>query len=256
MGGKFSRFRRALFPWGRLKLTERVEQRLSNLAEARGEDPGETERYLLRLLPRLIPSRAISPEKFSDLPILETGLDGALAYVRLESGGTLFSHPSSPRRLRQYWVIRDKLTKTIRPEAFGAAFDVAKRYVNADVSEISGLAGGTIIEGGAYIGYKAIRFADELGPDCRIIAIEIDEANYRIMRRNIEVNGLQDQIIPVNAGLWSSTGRFVSIANNYQRNSLAQVDKIDRSRRREVECTTLDALIEEHGLDTVDYVNI
>ena len=70
------------------------------------------------------------------------------------------------------------------------------------------------------------------------------------------MNGLQDQIIAVNAGLWSTAGHFVSISNNYQRNSLAQVDQIDRNRTREDECTTLDALIDEYGLDAVEYINI
>lgn len=256
MRGKVRSLLKALLRASRTDSDERTARKISSLAAARGETEEQTRVFLRRLLPRFIPKRVISPDRFSDLPIVETGLDGTLAYVRLENGRTLFSYPSSPMRLRQYWVIRDKLPRTIRPEAFSAVFDVARRYINADVSEIDRLVGGNIIEAGAYIGHKAMRFADELGPQGRVIAVEIDESNCQIMRRNIEVNSLQDQIIAVNAGLWSSAGHFVSISNNYQRNSLAQVDKIDGNRTREVECTTLDALIEEYGLNTVEYINI
>ena len=56
-------------------------------------------------------------------------------------------------------------------------FDVVRRYISAEVSEIDGLVGANIIEASAYIGHKAMRFADALGPKGRVIAVEIDESN-------------------------------------------------------------------------------
>lgn len=234
----------------------KVKGSVEELARLRGECVKETTAYLEKLGRSLVPKSLLSPEKLVSLPIEKTGVEGAFAFVLFEDGRKLYAHPSSSTRLRQYWMIRDKLPKTITPDAFGAVFDVAKRYSFADVSELEGMTGGTVIEAGAYIGLKAMRFADELGPNGRVVAVEIDETNCQIMRRNIEANDLEDRMIPVNAGLWSSVGKFESIANSYQRHSIAQIEKLDGEKTRMVNCSTIDSLIEEFSLEKVDYINV
>ncbi len=232
------------------------DQNLERLASLRGESTFETKIHLRNVTRALVPNKLVRLDRLSKLQVTSSGMEGAFAFVKLDNGRVFYSHPSSPLRLQQYWVIQDKISPAIRPAAFGAVMDVADRYLNINLSDIDGLTGGTIIEAGAYIGHKAMRYADAIGPEGHVIAVEIDESNFRIMQRNIEVNGLHNRITAIHAGLWSSPGRFESIANSYQRHTLAQIDKLNRSITRMVDCTTIDSIIEEHALAHVDYINV
>lgn len=55
-----------------------------------------------------------------------------------------------------------------------------------------------IIDGGANVGYASLFFADKF-PDAQIFAIEPEESNFAILKKN---TARFNQIIPIQAGLW------------------------------------------------------
>lgn len=56
-------------------------------------------------------------------------------------------------------------------------------------------------DAGAFVGYKAIAMAKLVGPEGHVIAYEVDEQNFKYLKKNIELNNLQDQVTPVMAAL-------------------------------------------------------
>jgi len=62
-----------------------------------------------------------------------------------------------------------------------------------------------IIDAGAHIGIASLTFSD-LFPQARILAIEPDEENYRMLSRNVRS---EKGIIPIKGALWSTKGKVV-----------------------------------------------
>jgi FkbM family methyltransferase len=229
---------------------------IDDLAALRGEARDATERFLAEMGRRMVPSNLIHPAAINALPITETGIDWPYAYVRLEGGKTFYSYPSKPTRLRQYWLIADKIPKTVSAHTFGAVCDAARRYAYRADDEPADMTGWTVIEAGAYIGLKAIRFAEKAGPRGKVIAVEIHRANCELMRLNIEANGLGGRIEPVHAAVSDACGDTTFRQEGYQRHSLVALDHIPKTLARTVQSVTLDALLDNHGLPHADYVNV
>ncbi|MGB3617607.1 MAG: FkbM family methyltransferase [Catalinimonas sp.] len=58
-----------------------------------------------------------------------------------------------------------------------------------------------IVDAGANVGYTSIWFSSKF-PNARIIAIEPESGNYSTLVENVRLNGLEDRIYPLQAGLW------------------------------------------------------
>lgn len=233
-------------------------ERVRKLAQLRGEGLWATAVYLMRTAFRLVPTNLIDPAHFADLKIAETGLDGPLAFVRLENGRLFYSYPSSAARVRQYWMIRDKVPPVIKADTFGAVVDVVYRFMGLGSPDNDFLPGegGVIIEAGAFIGLKALRYAERVGPSGRVIAVEIDRFNYETMCRNVAASGLQDVVTCVHAGIWNAEGRAQAGNRGYQTHSLVDLDGSRSDALGQVETVSVSGLIDRFGLDRVDYLNL
>jgi FkbM family methyltransferase len=118
-------------------------------------------------------------------------------------------------------------------------------------------AGGVVIEGGAYIGYKAVRFAEIVGAAGKVIAIEIGRQNYELMCRNIHANNMTSIITPVHCGIWKERGRMEAAFEHSNYYHLATPEEHEFMTRREsVPTETLDDIIDAHNLNIVDFLNI
>lgn len=228
---------------------------IEKLARVRGESLAETEAYLARLAHEIIPPKLIDPDRLSRLPVAASGLEGPYSFIRLKDGRTFYGFPSSPRRLQQYWMIKDKLSTAIRPHAFATALDAQKRYFQADLGEIDAPDGAVVVEAGAYIGFKAMRYAEAVGAAGRVIAVEINAANCALMQHNLDANGIGN-VVAVNAGLWSERCTMTAGSGGYQRQSLVKVGRIGETASQTVDCLRIADLIEAHGLDRVDFLNV
>jgi FkbM family methyltransferase len=232
-----------------------TSDKIISLAKLRGETVAETKAYLLCLSHWLVPKKLVDPSKLSRLAITETGTEGAYAFVKMDDNMIFYGFPSSQQRLKQYWMIKNQLPSVICAASFGTVLDIYKRYNKADVSQINDDAK-VIIEAGAYIGFKAMRFARKIASNGLVIAIEVDPANHALMSLNIEANGLKNKISTVNSGLYSKSGQIESKAGSYQRHSLVNINGLDTARNRIVTTTTLDDIIELYNLKKIDYLNI
>lgn len=67
--------------------------------------------------------------------------------------------------------------------------------------------GDVVVDGGPYTGHYAVYAAKLVGPRGLVVAFEPDPYVVKILRRNVELNGLRNVVI-VNRGLWHSTQRL------------------------------------------------
>jgi FkbM family methyltransferase len=118
--------------------------------------------------------------------------------------------------------------------------------------------GWIVVDVGAHMGFYTARAAALVGPSGKVIAVEPDDSNYAILKRNIEQCRLSN-VTAVNAALsnqdgiarmavsWASTGH-VLIQNQSQSDSQSSV--------RAVRTVRLDTLTRELGIEKVDLVKI
>lgn len=98
--------------------------------------------------------------------------------------------------------------------------------------------GDIVLDIGASRGWYACKISEQVGEQGRIIAIEPDPNNFYFLKKNIEINKLNN-ITPLNLGVWSkkrelilNTNKYASqieIVRNSSKNSRihTKVDKID-----------------------------
>ena len=133
---------------------------------------------------------------------------------------------------------------------------VAKSVLQeGELQPLSGLSNiHTIIDGGANIGVTALAFA-EMFPGATIIAIEPEDENFALLQENTKQN---NNIITLNCALASCTGEQVLLDRNtgpwgY---CLSKADDAITSRRQTVKCRTLDDIVNEYSLDSIDILKL
>ncbi len=240
-------------------------KKLKQLAEIRGESIQQ----ILDKLPKSVIRNP--PRKFNKItryPIgvdfTEAGLKDGLGYVKLANGRIFYGHPSIEYYRNVYAGIQDLVSPNLTPDSYRVAMDVAARYLGGDNSNYGWYdqqllpgAGGVIVEVGAYLGHKTIRFHDQLvGPTGKILAIEIMPQNVEILSRNVQENGLSDSINVVWSGVWSSRGEQVVRGKGFQRNSLVILDEQNLPEVMTVPTDTLDNILENWGVEPIDFMDI
>lgn len=229
------------------------------LADARGEAVED-------VLRRFTAAEIERAPKFSKhIPALRTadlessGVEGDLAWVRLRNGRTFFSPITHPSLRRQYPYVADVLPAAVNEDTFLAAIDVVQRYITDFAWPPAGLVPedgrANIIELGAYLGHKTIRFAEELsGSGGKVLAVEMMPDNCTILRRNIEANGFGDVIDVIPVGVWNEHSVKIGYSKGRQRNSIVPIDKLEDGERIEIRTETLDWIIDTWGVKPVDLV--
>ena len=122
----------------------------------------------------------------------------------------------------------------------------------SSVSEMYSLIGGDVkiaIDAGAYNGDTAREMQTFISKIEKIYAVEPDKRNFKKLSKYVLENGLEDKVIPINAGAWSSDseGEFNSCAN---RNSSICSTVSYESKSERVPLIRIDSITEEK----VDYV--
>lgn len=100
--------------------------------------------------------------------------------------------------------------------------------------------GGTVIDGGAYLGFYTLLAARLVGPEGAVFAFEPNPETFTVLCRNIAENGYEDRVVPMQLGLGARPGR--------ERFYLADGDASESSLFRpehskgatEAECTSFD----------------
>ena len=70
--------------------------------------------------------------------------------------------------------------------------------------------GQTVVDGGAGFGETALVYAQQVGPEGRVVAVELDAANVGMIERNLALNpGLAERITLVHGALWNRSGEVL-----------------------------------------------
>jgi FkbM family methyltransferase len=243
-----------------IKTDNVISERAQAIAQVRGESIEEVRHKFsndeLSTAPRSF-SRHISTLR--DARFLETGVSDGMAYAKIPDGHVFYGFQSMPNHRRAYKFVQDLLPKEITEDTFLVAIDVAQRYATDFTwppPEILPPSDGLVVECGAYLGHKTIRFAEELVPEGRVLAIEMMPDNVEILRKNIKENGLENRIDVMEYGVWDSPGELEVRGKGRQRNTLIELDKLSNDTGVIAKVDTLDNLLDSWGKNHIDLIFI
>lgn len=241
------------------ELSDDMQSRLKSICWARDETPEQVIARFgidgLQRAPRRITKniKAMRETVFDD-----AGIRDGMAYVKMPNGRIFYGHLSEKNHRKQYIFMRDQLSPLIDEDTYLLALDVSVRYakkLNWPCADVLPEKGGTVIECGAFLGHKSIRFIDEvIGKKGKLLAIELMPNNTDILYRNIEENGMKDCIDIVHAGVWSAPGVMSVKGKGRQRNSLLTIENLNVEQNINVRVDSVHNFINEWDQPMVDLV--
>lgn len=198
------------------------------------------------------------------LPIKAAGVDNdGDPYITLEDGLTLLGHRTAVNIRRFYRFVPIAKRSTLPVECLRVAIDYIVRYQGGALRRGGPVKqafyrvqwGDTVVEMGGYIGIYALRLAREVGLKGRVIVIEPNPDNVRLLQKNININGFEHvSVIP--KGVWHEPGvmPFSILGDDMQSGSLHL--KSQQRRTIQVPVDTLDNLLTGVGVQHVDFMVI
>lgn len=115
-----------------------------------------------------------------------------------------------------------------------------------------------IIDVGAFIGFGALA-TSKLNYLGKIISVEADARCFSLLKQNLIANR-SDVVVPVNAAVWSESGLKMNLASGgTQANSLIPdvvMDAVHKHKEQSVLTKTIDDIVDEHGLKSVDMISL
>lgn len=124
--------------------------------------------------------------------------------------------------------------------------------------------GDVIVDIGAHIGRYTIIASKMAGPRGKVVAIEAHPANYGILKKNIDLNGLAGNVVPLNYAV-ASRETTVKLYEPGQEdgftiyNTIMSERAVSRQSQQkyiEVDADTLDSLLQLRGIREVNWIKI
>lgn len=136
-------------------------------------------------------------------------------------------------------------------EYLGALRSGRKEPFTAELFVRSVPRGGTVVDGGAYLGFYALLAARRVGEAGTVFAFEPNPETFDVLCRNVRRNGFEDRVVPLPVALAGDRrGRcFYLAGEDGSKSSLFRPRSV--RRRAEVECTTLDEALGARPVDVV-----
>jgi len=116
--------------------------------------------------------------------------------------------------------------------------------------------GCVVVDIGAHVGYYTLLASRLVGPQGRVYAFEADPTNYRLLQRNLDLNGT-DNVIAVPMAVADRTGSidFFRDKRGSDRHSICRSSTItDESIK--VEATSLDSFMQQQGCEQIDFLKM
>jgi FkbM family methyltransferase len=109
--------------------------------------------------------------------------------------------------------------------------------------------GGTVIDGGAYLGLYTLLAGREVGGDGTVVAFEPNPDTFEMLSRNVRANGFEDRVVPLRLGLGGapSRRRFYLGRGDESKSSLFRPERWRAVT--ETDCTSLDATLDGRTVD-------
>ncbi|GAB6039375.1 FkbM family methyltransferase [Endothiovibrio diazotrophicus] len=105
--------------------------------------------------------------------------------------------------------------------------------------------GDLIVEGGAYVADTTSMYCESVGKRCRIYAFEPSQENHRDLLAGIARDGLEEMVVPIKRGLWSSSATLGFRADFHERGAYRIADE---GGTEEIEVEPLDRFVEREGI--------
>ena len=186
-------------------------------------------------------------------------LDGSCVEIKLDDG-TVFRDWTSTPKYQALWWLSDKRSTVYKPETYFVGSSVNRSYLNA-VGRFPGdkyipKGNCTIVEAGAYVGYKALGYSKFAGPESKIIAIEASSENFDLLKWNCSNNKLGKTISPHHCAIWNKDCKKSLKSKHRMQHTIAEVDELNFDEKGSVDCRSLDSLFLEYSLTQIDYLNL
>ncbi len=202
-------------------------------------------------------------KRLNELNVVNTGNDSGHIYIQLKSGLKFFGYPSDKVQLKQFNILAPKrLKKQISPEFFGIALDIAKRYLpHKSIEEariksrfLNITTGDVVIEGGAFTGYYAMQLSSMVGNNGLVVAIEAAPENFKILKKNIESNNLNN-VVAINKALSNQVGELTFRRNKKQLGSLIQ-GIVKEKEYIKIQGDLIDNIVKDLDLKKVNFIRL
>ena len=119
------------------------------------------------------------------------------------------------------------------------------------ISPVTLKKGSCVLDLGAYVGYTMVHFA-YLYPNSKIFGVELDYDNFQLAKKNLAA--LTEFCKIINAAVWSKNGTVIYGGDNTCGFSIFKEGSQNNSKK--ISSKTLDVIMDEFGLDLVDYLKV
>lgn len=228
------------------------------------------------------------------LDVAKAGItNGGVPYITLAEGPSFYGNHATPRDALRYRCLPRAIRQKFPCSCVRVALDIVLRYAYAHaeayrtppvepslrgefhrnhqdtINDLESLtraecqelarrfaisAGDVVIDGGAFIGFGALKYSRLVGSDGRIIAIEADPDNQHLFDQNMNENHVSNVTL-IRCALWDIVGIMSLNQAGRQANSL--VDQIVQGGSSlAVQTDTIDSVVNETGLEKVSLVSL
>ncbi|AEM38272.1 methyltransferase FkbM family [Pyrolobus fumarii 1A] len=109
-----------------------------------------------------------------------------------------------------------------------------------------------LVDIGAFAGESSIWMYDRVNGEAKVLAFEPDPSVLEALRYNIEINKLENNVVPLGYALSDKTGKMILSAQE----GMSSITFSTSERKHEVSVVTLDSILEKLSIKTVEYVKI
>src|SRR5688572_5521168 len=129
-----------------------------------------------------------------------------------------------------------------------------KVFLDAEYAVPLGRSPRTILDAGANVGFASIYFAT-VYPDAKILAVEPEESNFNLLKKNVEP---YPNVTPIRAALWKYNGAIDLVDPGIGHWGFQARDTTSGPAPRlgTVQARTVDGLMADYGWDSIDLMKI
>lgn len=112
-----------------------------------------------------------------------------------------------------------------------------------------------VIDAGANVGYSSLYFLSHF-PDCQVVAIEPDPANFAALRENLAPYG--SRVTLHNCGIWSKPAQLAIESSHYRdgREWTRQVRECEPGEQGDITAITIPQILQQSGRDRLSLLKM